>query len=80
MSSITLALGPSMMNVKCRCGHEADYMEFRATPISGELPSGHMQCPTCRRAWTVQRGKPRVGWSGMILPGESQIVELNPTL
>ena len=80
MSPGSLNLGPSMMNVICRCGHEADFMEFRSTPVGGELPRGHMQCPSCNRAWTVKTGKPSIGWSGMVLPGKTEIVDLSPTL
>lgn len=39
------------MQIQCRCGHLADFDEFTRTPIRGELPKGHYQCPECGRAW-----------------------------
>jgi hypothetical protein len=65
------------MNITCKCGHEADFDEFRRTPVTGELPAGEYQCPKCRRAWTLRMVTPcTVGWSGMILPGKSAVVEI----
>ena len=69
-------VGPSMCSLTCKCGHEADYLEFRETPIGGELPRDHYQCPKCRRAWAVVRDPATVGWSGMVIPGETRIIEI----
>lgn len=38
--------------ITCRCGHRADIDAFTGTPIFGDLPNGHFQCPACHRAWT----------------------------
>lgn len=70
----------SMMTITCRCGHEDDFMAFRSAPVTGELPRGRYQCPKCRIAWTVTTGPPRVGWSGMVLPGETQLREVAPVM
>lgn len=65
------------MNIRCKCGHEADYEDFQSTPVSGELPRGEFQCPACRRAWTVKTiTPPKIGWSGMVLPGKTAVVEI----
>ena len=49
-----MTFGPSLCNITCTCGHTADIDEFSRTPISGELPPAHYQCPQCRHAWSVQ--------------------------
>lgn len=73
-------IAESYVTLHCRCGHEADIDEFCRTPVGGELPRGHYQCPQCRRAWSVRRGPPRVGWSGMVLPGETIIEDEAPCM
>lgn len=70
------SLGDSWVTVCCPCGHQADLEQFRCTPIAGELPRDHYQCPACRRAWKVETGPPRIGWSGMVLPGKTRTVEI----
>jgi len=72
--------GPSMMSIHCKCGHEADFLEFKSTPITGDLPAGTYQCPACRTAWTTRPGPPRIGWSGMVLPGKTETHELPSVL
>lgn len=70
---------PCMASVICTCGHEGDFDSFTTAPVTGDLPRNHYQCPACRRAWTIrQTTPPRVGWSGMILPGTT-IVEQVPS-
>lgn len=50
--------GPSLCNINCgACGHSADIELFSRTPIFGELPAGHFQCPGCGRAWRIVKGK-----------------------
>ena len=71
-----MKLGENMFNIRCKCGHVNDFMAFRLTPIGGELPSGHYQCPKCGKAWSIQmEGKARVGWSGMVIPPQNRVVE-----
>lgn len=73
--------GPSLCNLRCRCGHEADFDHFCRTPVSGDLPPGHHQCPACRRAWTYRpTGPSSVGWSGLVIPPPVEAVELPPLL
>jgi len=44
-----------MMLLKCgKCGHESDFEDFCHTTITGELPNGTHQCPSCRRAWRME--------------------------
>ena len=69
-------VGPSMCSITCPCGYEGDFLEFRETPVGGELPRDHYQCPTCRRAWAIVTGPSRIGWSGMVLPGKTRLVEI----
>lgn len=69
-------VGPSMCSITCPCGYEGDFLEFRETPVGGELPRDHYQCPKCRRAWAVETGSSRIGWSGMVLPGKTRLVEI----
>jgi len=76
-----MKLGESYCNLICKCGHEADYDEFCRTPIRGELPKGHHQCPRCHRAWTlVTKGKATLGWSGMVLPPDLVVEPISPSL
>lgn len=71
---------PCGVTVTCKCRHTADLVEFQHTPVAGELPRGHFQCPLCKRAWKIQSGPARVGWSGMALPGETKIVDIQSAL
>jgi hypothetical protein len=80
MSKSPPELGPSMVNITCACGHEADFMEFRTSPVAGELPRHTYQCPKCKKAWKVQCGKPWKGWSGMILPGKTEVIRTTTSL
>lgn len=61
----------------CSCGHEADLNEFCRTPISGELPKGHYQCPSCGYAWQRKESKPRIisnGFEAMVIPGKVELL------
>lgn len=74
-------LGESLCNLRCRCGHEGDFMDFCQTPISGDLPSGQYQYSACHRSWTYRAtGPSRIGWSGMVIPPDIRPVELPPVL
>ncbi|WP_193214968.1 hypothetical protein [Luteolibacter marinus] len=73
---MTTTATPCGCRINCRCGHSADFMEFRTAPVTGELPRNHYQCPACRRAWKIVTGPPAIGWSGMALPGKTSTVEI----
>ncbi|MDB6078806.1 MAG: hypothetical protein JWO82_2553 [Akkermansiaceae bacterium] len=74
-------LGESLCNIRCRCGHEGDFMDFCRRPVSGDLPPGQYQCPVCHRAWTYRpTGPPHIGWSGLVIPAPVAEVELPPLL
>lgn len=73
----------SWINMKCRCGYEADLGEFSRTPIAGELPPGHFQCPACRVAWKRQESGHRLfhlGTEVMIIPGKTEIIPVEGSL
>jgi len=78
--SSTSTIEPCGMNVTCRCGHTADLSEFQYTPLTGELPRGHFQCPDCRRAWSYVHDKPTKGWSGMLIPGRKREIAVESKL
>lgn len=75
------SLGPSMCNLTCgECGHEADFEEFRHTPINGELPGGTYQCPSCKGAWRYEAiGKGTLYPSGLFVPADRKRVVI-PTI
>jgi hypothetical protein len=73
--------GPSMLNVTCRCGHNADADEFFHTRLGVELPRGQFQCRKCGHAWKIVAKTPaKVMPSGFVMPGERGIVECDPLL
>ena len=39
---------------QCKCGHSAPMESFWSTPINGELPKGHYQCPECKTHWVIK--------------------------
>lgn len=52
-----------------KCGHYADFFDFRATPIGGELPANQYQCPHCRAAWRMEpQGRGTLYESGLYVP------------
>lgn len=45
----------SLVSLTCpKCRHSADFFDFCRTPVTGELPSGTHQCPSCRHAWRME--------------------------
>lgn len=66
---------PSGVSVTCgKCQHEADFMEFRETEVSGALPDGHMQCPSCKVAWKLEIVKPaEVFDDGFVIPAKKKV-------
>lgn len=72
---------PSDVSITCRCGHQADFDAFRRTPIRGELPAGHYQCPACRSRWTMRpSGPPSVRGDSFIIPAPLALIPLDPVL
>jgi len=68
----------SFCNMRCgKCDHEADYFDFTKTEITGELPNGTFQCPSCKRAFTLEkRGESRTYKSGLHIPAERSVVTI----
>jgi hypothetical protein len=51
-----ITIPESYMLLRCgKCGHEADYFDFRTVPITGSLPTDTYQCPSCRKAWKMEK-------------------------
>ena len=73
--------------VTCSCGHCADAEEFWRSPMGLPLPSGHYQCPSCGRAWTLKPvGRPEMrpslipGREPLYIPPKVEIVDVPRTL
>ncbi len=65
------------INITCKCGHTADLEEFCRTPIGGELPPGHFQCPRCGEAWKRVESEHRIlraGDEATIIAGKVLVV------
>ena len=67
--------------LKCgKCGHEDDFFEFTKTPVFGELPRGSHQCPSCKKAWKMEKvGEARTFQSGgefLHIPADRKIVPI----
>jgi hypothetical protein len=49
-------ISESYVMLECgKCGHESDFMDFCSTPITGDLPRGTYQCPSCKNAWRMEK-------------------------
>lgn len=71
------------MNITCICGHTADIDDFCRTPIGGELPKGHFQCPACNRAWRRKESEHRIlrfGTEATLIPGKVELVPIEARL
>lgn len=71
------------VTIICKCGHVADLEEFCRTPIGGELPPGHFQCPKCTEAWKRVEGDYRIlraGAETTIIAGRVTIVPVERQL
>lgn len=77
-----MTIPESYVILKCgACGHADDFMEFRKTPIGGELPGGQHQCPKCGTAWkyeNITKGK----WhaNGLYIPPGRKYIRIPSTL
>jgi hypothetical protein len=76
-----ITIPDSYMTLTCaQCGHEADFFEFCRTPITGDLPSGTHQCPSCRKAWRMEVTDPGQRYeSGLYIPPTRKAVQI-PTI
>lgn len=75
----------SGMTLTCgKCGHEADIDLWTTAEISGRLPVGQFQCPSCRFAFRRCETTPgqtfRAGGSSMYIPGKIGLVPCQPVL
>jgi len=65
------------INVTCTCGYTGDLADFCRTPVYGELPQGHFQCPGCKIAWQRKESEHRIlrhGSAATIIPGKVEMV------
>jgi hypothetical protein len=60
----------SYITMTCgQCGHQDDFLNFCHTPITGDLPRGTHQCPSCQKAWIMEpQGKGTLHPSGLYIP------------
>jgi hypothetical protein len=77
---VSADFGPSLCNVSCGCGYTADFERFTQTPIGGDLPPGHFQCPSCARAWRIVKGKITITTWGAIISDSNRIEAIQPQL
>lgn len=65
----------SYCTVTCgRCGNSDDIDRFVSTPIAGDLPKGHFQCPFCGIAWKiVADGEAKMLESGFVMPPKNKL-------
>lgn len=73
----------SYCTISCRCGHQATFEEFTSTPVGGDLPRGHYQCPACHFAWRVDNREGEARRSpvtGFVYVPPSRLVGVDPAL
>jgi len=65
----------SYCTVTCgRCGNSEDIDLFTSTPVAGDLPKGHFQCPFCGLAWKiVADGEAKMLQSGVVIPPKAKV-------
>lgn len=71
------------MNIKCSCGHEADFIQFTRTALAGDLPPGEFQCPACRSAWRREESGQKILRAGnefMVIPERLTVVSIQARL
>ena len=63
------------------CGATHDFEEFCRTPISGPLPRGQYQCPSCLVAWRMNSiGDGKWYPSGLYVPPDQKAVPVPAVL
>lgn len=70
--SITITCG--------HCGQQSDFDNWTRTPVAGELPRGHYQCPACGIAFKRQMGPSTVYPSGLVIGGDVELVPVQASL
>ena len=69
------------LEISCKCGHVDDYDAFTSTPVSGQLPRLHFQCPKCNRSWRVEKkGQARIICGEILVPPDREVVEQEAVL
>lgn len=63
-----------------KCGRAADIDLFTRTPVMGDLPRDHYQCPNCGAAFRRAHGPVTVRPGGFVLPGSVTIEEIEARL
>lgn len=59
------------------CGRDDDLFAFTQAEVTGALPRGRYQCPSCKRAWEMQVvEKARVFNTGLVIPAKRKAVEV----
>jgi hypothetical protein len=69
-----------MCNVSCVCGYSADLEQFTTSPLGGDLPPGHFQCPSCARAWRIVKGNITITTWGTLINERNSIEPVQPCL
>jgi hypothetical protein len=72
-----------MISITCHCRYTADLFDFTHTPISGDLPPGHFQCPKCGIAWRRHESEHRIlraGSEATIVAGRVDVVLMDSRL
>lgn len=71
------------LHITCKCKHTADFTEFCRTPIFGDLPKGHYQCPSCGLAWLRKESEHSIlrhGSAATIVSGRVDLVPIEARL
>lgn len=72
-----------MITLSCKCGHVADFDLFCKTPLFGDLPKGHYQCPDCGFAFKRVHSDYQVLRSDSAVtfyPGRVELVQIGSLL
>lgn len=66
----------SYCTVTCGCCGNSDNIDrFTSTPVNGDLPKGHYQCPFCGHAWKIiAKGEAKMLKSGFVIPPKVKVV------
>lgn len=73
----------SFITITCSCGHSDDFDAFTRTPLSGDLPPNHFQCPRCFTAWKrIESGHRllRHGTAMTVIAGKVEVVSVEGRL
>lgn len=69
-------------SISCgKCKQLSEFDDFKMTPVNGDLPKNHYQCPKCQHAFSIERkGEAKVFDNGFIIPPDNVIVDQPSTL